>query len=276
MQTRHDDRYEGDSTPSRHVVEKYRACFGSYNSEVHLALVSYRGGEEEFLLGKEYCGSSDSSDRAVGADILAQLGWSDQTFHEESIALLIPLLEDADDRVIYSAAAALGHRQATSAIPLLLTLVDHKSPLVRYGVVHGLSRHEDLRAIEGLIELSKDADRDVRNWAVFGLGSLIDADSAEIRDALKNALRDPDHEIRGEGLVGLARRKDSSVVPELLNEWRGDDISMLSIEAAEELGDSRLYHTLSRLAEILTLDDDPHFADKLSAATEACRPNIVS
>ena len=122
------------------------------------------------------------------------------------------------------------------------------------------------------MEWSGDDDHDVRNWAVFGLGSQIDTDSPEIREALRQALTDPDHEVRGEGLVGLAKRGDSAIVPDLLHEWRDDDVSILSLEAAEECRDPRLHHRLKQFTEILTLDDDPFFARQLAAAIEACTP----
>jgi HEAT repeat protein len=242
------------------------------DSKVSLALLHLRGGEEEFSLGKGYCSSNDPGDRAVGADILAQLGWSDQTFLPESVDILIGLLDDPDDYVVYCAALGLGHRAEISAVPHLLKHVDHSDSLVRYGVVHGLSGHDDSRAIDALIRLARDDDHDVRNWAVFGLGSRIDADSPEIREALRQALRDSNHEIRGEALVGLAKRGDSSVVPELLNEWRRDNVSILSIEAAEESRDSRLYIRLKQFTEILPLDYDPYFASRLADAIESCKP----
>lgn len=272
MKKRHDERYENDATPSREVARRYREAIHDDDCDASLALLHYRGGEDEFRLGKEYSLSDDAGNRATGADILAQLGWSDQTFHEESVGILTGLLEDPDPYVVYCAAVGLGHRAAKSAIPALLKHADHRDPLVRYGVVFGLSGHEDDRAIGALIRLAADDDRDVRNWAVFGLGSQIDTDSPEIREALRQALGDPDHEIRGEALVGLAKRGDASMVPELLNEWRDDDVSILSIEAAEVCRDARLYHRLKQFPEILTLDDDPYFAGRLAAAIEACKP----
>ncbi len=272
MKTRHDERYENDATPSREVAQRYRAAIHDEDRDVSLALLHYRGGEHEFALGKEYSLSGDAGDRATGAGILAQLGWYDQAFREESIEVLTGLLDDPDPYVVYCAAVGLGHRAAESAIPDLLKHAGHPDPLVREGVVFGLSGHEDDRAIGGLIRLAGDADRDVRDWAVFGLGSQIDTDSPEIREALRQALSDADHEIRGEALVGLAKRGDSSIVPELLNEWRDDDVSILSIEAAEECRDSRLYHRLQQFAEMLTLDDDPYFVRRLAAAIEACKP----
>lgn len=272
MNTRHDDRFENDKTPSREVAERYRDAIFDDDCDVSLTLLHYRGGEEEFLLGKEYCMSEDAGDRATGADILAQLGWSDQTFRDESIEILKALLDDPDSYVVYCAAVGLGHRSAQSAIPHLLKQAEHPDPLVRYGVVFGLSGQEDGRAIAALIRLASDDDRDVRSWAVFGLGSQIDSDSPEIREALRRALSDPYHEIRGEGLVGLAKRGDPAIVDELLNEWRDDDVCILSLEAAEESRDSRLYHRLNQFTEILSLEDDPYFAGRLSTAIEACKP----
>jgi len=272
MKTRHDDRYEDDATSSREVARLYREAIYDDDREVSLALLHYRGGEEEFRLGKEYCASEDPGDRATGADILAQLGWYDQTFRDESIEILRGLLSDSDVYVVYCAAVGLGHRRAKSAIPDLLTLAAHSDPLVRYGVVLGLSGHKDDQAIAALIHLAGDEDHDVRNWAVFGLGSQIDTDSPEIREALRRALNDPDHEIRGEGLVGLAIRGDSTIVPELFNEWRDNEVSILSVEAAEECRDPRLYHRLRQFKETLSLENDPHFASRLAAAIEACKP----
>lgn len=275
MKTRYVEQYENDTTPSADRVKlyrEYREAILDEEPHVSLALVHYRGGDEEFTLARKYCESSDPLDRSTGADILAQLGWNDRTFLNESVQILISLLDDSDDGVVHSAAIGLGHRCDASAIPALLRFVGHENSLVRYGVVFGLSRLEDPRAIAALITLASDSDRDVRNWAVFGLGSQIDADSSEIRQALRRALSDSDHEIRGEALVGLARRKDSAIIPELFNEWRDDHVSILSIEAAEETKDPRLFNRLNQFTKILRLDEAPHFAKTLADAIAACKP----
>ena len=171
MKTRHDERFESDATPSREVAQRYREAIWDDDRDVSLALLHYRGGDDEFLLGKEYSLSNDAGDRATGAEILAQLGWGDQAFQDESVAILMELLDDPESYVIYRAAVGLGHRGATSAIPALLKHTDHPDSLVRYGVVFGLSGHKDDRAISALIRLAGDEDRDVKDWAVFGLGT---------------------------------------------------------------------------------------------------------
>ena len=272
MKKRHDERHESDNSPSREIARKYRESIHEDEHDASLALIHYRGGNDEFLLGAEYASSSDPGDRATGADILAQLGWGDQTFRNESIDILTRLLEDPDVYVVYCAAVGLGHRSAHSAIPALVRHLEHPDSLVRYGVALGLLGLEDDRAIAGLIKLAADNDRDVRNWSVFGLGTQIESDSPAIRNALREALRDSDHEIRGEALVGLAKRGDPTIIQELINEWKDDDVSSLSIEAAEETRDTRLFHRLKQFTKILTLDDDPHYASKLNAAIAACTP----
>ena len=73
-------------------------------------------------------------------------------------------------------------------------------------------------AIYGLIGLSADQDQDVRDWATFGIGSMIETDIPEIREALVARLTETDSEIRGEALVGLARRGDLRIVAPLLQE----------------------------------------------------------
>lgn len=270
MKTRFKEHFENDPTPSREVVRRYCETLYDEDSDATLALVHYRGGEEEFRIGEEYAASPDPEDQKTGALILGQLGWSDRTFLTESVNILIDLLDDDDPSVIRDAALALGHRADPSAIPHLLKHVPHPDAGVRYGVVFGLMGHENERAIDALITLASDKDFDVRNWAVFGLGTQIEADTPTIRQALRQALTDPDHEIRGEALVGLARRNDPNIVQELINEWRYDEVSVLSLEAAEAIGDPRLLNRLKQFTEILSLDDDPKFTEQLHAAIGAC------
>ncbi len=106
---------------------------------------------------------------------------------------------------------------------------------------------------------------------MFGLGSLTDLDSLEIRDALFLGLKDLDHEIRGEAMVGLAIRKDSRVFNALLKEWELDIISILSLEAAEELADPKLIPHLQKLLSSMALDENNSFSQQLNNAISACQ-----
>jgi hypothetical protein len=128
------------------------------------------------------------------------------------------LAQEQSPCVLVSIIFALGHLHDSRAVGPLVKLSFHPDASVRHAVVSSLGGHDDHQAIGAMIACSSDQDRDVRNWAVFGLGSLIDTDTSEIREALHARLADADDEIRGEALVGLARRGDIRVATALLRE----------------------------------------------------------
>lgn len=271
MKTRFNDALEKDTTPSRTLIEEYRKVFREDDFEASLAVVSYRGTQVEFDLGVEYSNSPDADDRAVGADVLAQLGWSDRTFLDESVNVLLRLLRDPAPYVVYSAAVGFGHRQDRRGIPDLVPLTKHPDALVRLGVVLGLTGHDDPVAIATLIELTTDDDKDVRNWALFGIGSQIELDTPAIREALFVGLSECDMEARGEALVGLAQRGDERVIDALLKEWAGTPVSILSIEAAEEMADGRLLPFLEDFEATRDFPENVYFHECLLAAIDTCR-----
>lgn len=266
---------ENNSESSISVVKRYRKVMIKDNFEESLALVHYRGGEEEFQIGKSYLGSKDPVDRVLGADILAKLGWQDRTYLNESVRLLIPALKDKDEFVVYSACCALGHRCDPSAIPHIVELSNSPSATIRYGVVSALLGQDGEEAIDVMITLSSDTDRDVRNWAMFGLGSQIELDTIDIREALFVGTSDSDSEIREEALVGLAERDDERVIDLLLNEWRNsDDLGILSLEAAERAANTRLYAELLLFQEAIDFHGEMQFSSQLQRAIDACKPKI--
>lgn len=275
MTKRFNLKLENDSESSISVVQRYRKVMIKDNFEESLALVHYRGGEEEFQIGKSYLGSKDPVDRVLGADILAQLGWQDRTYLNESVRLLISALKDKDEFVVYSACCALGHRCDPSAIPHIVELSNSPSATIRYGVVSALLGQDCKEAIDVMITLSSDTDRDVRNWAMFGLGSQIELDTIDIREALFVGTSDSDSEIREEALVWLAERDDERVIDLLLNEWRNsDDLGILSLEAAERAANTRLYAELLLFQEAIDFHGDMQFSSQLQRAIDACQPKI--
>ncbi|MET0263595.1 MAG: HEAT repeat domain-containing protein [Rariglobus sp.] len=216
-------------------------------------------------------GSNDAKERAAGADILSQLGWSERTFVGESVDLLIPLLRDPVVEVIRSATVALGHRNDPRAISPLLALIDHPDAGVRCGVVAGLSRHDVSEAIKGLVLLSKDPDDATRDWATFGLASMTDMDTAELRDALVARLTDLDPEIRGEAMVGLASRGDERVRPAIEKELCGPFHGDWSLEAAEKFACPEWVPLIEAQAKALHPEDKDAFAASFESALKACR-----
>src|SRR5690606_36818225 len=169
--------------------------------------------------------------------------------------------------VIYSAAIALGHRSDPRSISHLVKHIAHKDAQVRYGITFGLGGHEDPNAIAALLQLAKDTDADVRNWAVFGLGTLIDTDSVAIRETLWTAVTDSDSDVRGEALVGLAKRKDPRTAKAILQDCSQHGISRQSFEAAEKLGDPRVQAIVLGLLESPDLDEDAFFGFPMDLPT---------
>jgi HEAT repeat protein len=86
-----------------------------------------------------------------------------------------------------------------------------------------------------LIELTRDVDDSVRDWATFALGTQCDADGPEIRKALADRLCDSDNEVRGEAMVGLARRADTTVIDCVAEALESLDPGQLVFDAADEI-----------------------------------------
>ena len=111
--------------------------------------------------------------------------------------------------------------------------------------------------------------RYVRDWATFGLGFQCDVDTQEIRTALYDRLFELDDEIRGEALVGLARRKDERVVDLIIERLEANDIDFCLLEAAEEFADARFCPALTNL-ELVSADDDEYWRRLIANARATC------
>jgi len=233
----------------------------SYVQTLHV-----RGGLEIFEAALKLCKSKNPLDATLGADILGQLGTPDFPFHEASMPALLEIFDNhEEENPLQAATMALGRTGDSRAAKKLIELKDHESAEIRFAVVHGLGFYEDEKSVKAVIELSTEEDEDVRNWATFGLGSQIEIDTPEIRDALFNRLDEDDHEIRGEALVGLALRKDERVLKPLLKELTSNNVGILAVEAAGELGDPKLCDSLKNLDDWWDID-----VDLLKSAITAC------
>ncbi|WP_029632805.1 MULTISPECIES: HEAT repeat domain-containing protein [Nostocales] len=215
-----------------------------------------RGSYEVFEAASKLCESKNYNFRELGVHILAQLGTPKKDFADESGVILLKLLENEENiDVVIAIAFALGHLKDSRGVAPLVKFKNHFRADVRESIVFGLLGQEDELAINALIELSADENQDVRNWATFGLGDMIETDTQAIRDALFQRVVDEkgdtdlEAEIRGEALLGLAKRKDKRVITFLIKELSGDSVGTLPVEAAREIGDSSLYPVLIELKE---------------------------
>lgn len=264
-------RYGAETRTSEELAKIFLAEGWDTDTGIHAAVtLHFRGGADEFEIGRRWANSPAAAERAAGADVLGQLGWERKTFQRESVAILIALLSDPDIDVICSAAYALGHRNDPRAITPLIPLASHFETAVRRAVVSGLSRHDDHRAVCTLIELSQDTDDDVRNWASFGIAQQIDLDTPALRDALALRLADHDPEIRGEAMIGLGRRGDSRALPAVKLALQGEFHGDWPLEAAGLIGAADLVPLIRAHRETLEPEDRATFASSFDSALRNC------
>jgi HEAT repeat protein len=236
----------------------------------YVTALQFRGDGEVLKAALRLCESQLASERELGVTILGQLGLPERTFPGKSFLTLARMLEtETDPDVLQAIGMAFGHLNDPRCIGLLVPLKNHPCNLVRWGVGHGIAGHNDPLAIETLIELSRDEDEEIRDWATFGLGSLIDTDTEEIRQALWARVADHYEDARAEALAGLARRKDQRVRDFLLRELAAENVDMMFVDAAQELGDALLLPALMDLKRRWPADrrDEEDWLDK---AIESC------
>ncbi len=235
-----------------------QALLGDYEGEAPQAAVSalrQDGSREIFEHAAAWCVSDDPLKRARAAAILCQLRRAPVTpgeepiqpewmFRDESYSLITKMLESEQvPLVLDSAICALGHLYDARAVPLILRYQDHRDENVRFAVAFALGCFpNDPQSVYGLLKLTSDADADVRDWAVFGLGVQGDADSPEIRESLLRCLDDPNEDVREGAAVGLGKRQDQRLIPKL---WTMLDEPILTGRVAEAA------------AALLGLDHDP-------------------
>lgn len=232
----------------------------------------WRGGLDVLERAKQLTESECRRERRLGADLLGQLGVPERAYPDQCRSILRGMLTDDETaEVLRAVLVAVMHQNDMEAIPLVVGLSTHPDSEVRHGVVLALSihnGHEVAQAIETLIQLSNDSCEHVRDWAVFALGTLIEIDTKQIRDALADRLSDPDFDTRGEALVGLAQRKDVRVIAALKLELESDCIGCLAIEAAEMIASSELYDLLVDLRGWWDVD-----VNLLEQAIEVSKPD---
>ena len=230
---------------SRSVAELFEAALqGDYEDDVHWEAVSslrLLATPEVLQYAMKFCRSDDPKARARGLDVLGQLGAgkpdSERPYLDDCVSMAIAGLKDTDPLVVHSAAWALAHLGSERAVSALVEIKQHPDPGVRKAVAFGMPASAQGTAIQTLIELMDDPDDDVRDWATFGLGTQTDADSPQIREALRNRLCDPFEHARSEAVWGLAKRKDPEGLRILLERLESENWTQGDEQAAAEVLD---------------------------------------
>jgi HEAT repeat protein len=232
----------------------------------------WRGTPDVLEAALVLCQAGEADRRRLGADILGQLGSPARSYREQSEPLLLRMLgQEQDPGVLNSVAIALGHLGAEAAVQPMAALHRHPAAEVRFAVAAALpavmsDRGGDV-GVAALVELTSDRESDVRDWATFGLGSQLEADSPTVRDALVRRLQDPEDDVRVEALVGLARRGDRRTREPLLDALRQRPVHPLAVEAAEYLGDAAALPLLEALRA--APEEAP---DRVERAIRCCDP----
>ncbi len=255
----------------RTVDELFNATLSESDEEsvwTAVCALHWRGTREVFQRAAELCVSQCSHERAVGADILGQLGVHERSFPDESTKLLRSMLKiDEEADVLDSVLIALSHHHDLSAVPIVVRFSKHSDPDVRRATVFALTGYETQQAIECLLSLSNDPIPNVRDWATFALGTQIELDTPEIRDALADRLRDPDIDTRAEALVGLAYRKDGRTIDAMKKELSSASVGTLVIEAAELIASNELHSHLIALRK--WWDVDPELLERAISVSQS-------
>ena len=161
----------------------------------HVRALHLRGDEAIFVACERWSTDGEPRLRELGLDILAQLGCSGganaRPFASRSLPACYARLEDPDSGVRASALYAIGHLESSEAWDAtpVRELASDPSAEVRHAVAYALGGNDTDLAVALLVQLSQDGDEEVRNWATFGLGTLSNVDSEEIRGALAERQR---------------------------------------------------------------------------------------
>lgn len=210
--------------------------------------------QEVYDKATELAKSDVDNEKIIGLDVLAQLGFNPRLNKSQTVKLYFELLENHQSpKVLYSILHAIAHNNEdlkSTQISRLAEFRNHRYSGVRFGLVHALSGVESELAINTLIELTKDRDVEIRDWATFGIGSQIETNNTEIINALWERIQDEDEKTRHEAIAGLSKRKDARVKEILKKELEDiNEHGSLILESIEDYGDKDFIPLLERQIE---------------------------
>lgn len=230
-------------------------------------VLRYRHDAEVFDRALALSTSACPHERALAASLLGHdLDRPSLEVDNRLAALRIMLHAEDDPGVIATILYALGHLHRPGVVEPTLPFVGYPDAGVRRAAVAALSGQDDDRALAGLIALSRDEIAETRDWATFGLGSLTERDTPELRAALIARLDDADPTVQGEALVGLARRRDARGWPLLRDLLAAHDVGPLELEAAEEWADPEFLPLLLAL-DPAEIEHNYGLGDAIAACT---------
>lgn len=236
-----------------------------------VSLLHKRGDRATFEAALALCRDERPRARQVSADVLSQLGWDKDPplpFAREAAAPLLEALEaEEEPGALSSQVAALGRCRDVRAVEPLARLKTHPDFYVRWMLTQTLEAFSDTseEALHALIEMTRDVDEVIRDWATFSLSNT-ELDTSAIREALVERLDDSDAQTRVEAMYGLAERGDERVIRAALRAFEPDESGKLLFDG---LCDTPGYRLLPALREMIR--NEAHRRNpELLAAIRAC------
>lgn len=203
----------------------------------------------------EFTKSNDPKIRKIGVDILAQLGLPPRPFLNQTLKIYFNLLKvESDPEVLMSLLYSIGHNKDElnkEQIDKICSFIDNNDNRVKKGLVFALLGIDNLNAIDILIKLSYDKLSHIRNWATFGLGTQIESNNKNIREALWKRVNDKHQETKLEAIVGLAKRKDNRVNDIIKREIIGGEYGTLLFDAIIETQNKEFLNLLEQNLRII-------------------------
>jgi len=175
----------------------------SYEQVTEALLAAYDLDEDALVTrGLAMLTSADVAERAVGCDVVGLVAEVREDWRATAATSVIELAGSEDDPdVLSSVARALGNCADVRAVPVLSRLAAHPDADIRFAVTVALPfvMDDDATglAVDTLLVLASDYEDDIREWALFGVGSMGHVDSRAIRNALRAGLDDSCEEGQG-------------------------------------------------------------------------------
>jgi hypothetical protein len=212
--------------------------------------------------------SGDPAERAVGVALIRGPE-SDLPLWVEQ--LWVRALDDPDPDVVMQALWCASLRRTPSAVPALARVARASTPPNRSLAAGELARSPGL-SYPATLSLLRDSEVRVRREAVRAVALGVEVSTDEVVSALLLAGRDPDVEVRGSALAGLAARRVEGASELIAAEIEQGQVGSWLLRAAELAADSAILPALGRLDERHP-DVIARHSGEWMAAMSACEGN---
>ncbi len=248
------------------------ALSGGLNAEAACAALQIRTTETDKDRALRLIASPVATERELGVELL--FCYDGSGFENEVISKLYELSKiETESPVLANLCWAMSNLNAPEAVAHLKHLVNHEDSNVRYALTRCFFGTVESDGIWSLVDLSRDEEYEIRDWAVAGLRCTVEnllADLDWLKEVFLERLDDEDRITRLEALTALIKlnHKSERVLGVMKAELETDPVPPIAIDAAVSFASPLLKETLKSLRE-RTKSDDPYIPD-IQKAMEAC------